>query len=44
LYIVKNENGKEIKTDLTEFAFSYGLSNPGKFKARLKDEIKDALK
>ncbi|MEI7663052.1 MAG: nitrophenyl compound nitroreductase subunit ArsF family protein [Bacteroidota bacterium] len=44
LYIVKAEKGKEIKTDLTEFAFSYGLSNPAKFKSRLKDEILNALK
>ena len=44
LYIVKTEKGKEIKTDLTEFAFSYGQNNPGKFKTRLKEEIMDALK
>jgi hypothetical protein len=44
LYIVKLEKGKEIKNDLTEFAFSCGLSNPSKFKTRLKEEIENALK
>ena len=44
LYIVRTLNGKEVKTDLTEFAFSYGQSNPGKFRARLKEEINSALK
>ena len=44
LYIMKIEKGKEIKTDLTEFAFSYGQSNPGKFKIGLKEEIMNALK
>ena len=44
LYIVKLENGKEISKDLTRFAFDYGQSNPGKFKAGLKDEIEKALK
>ena len=44
LYLVKTVNGKEIQTDLTEFAFSYGQSNPGKFRARLKEEINSALK
>ncbi|MCX6249690.1 MAG: nitrophenyl compound nitroreductase subunit ArsF family protein [Bacteroidetes bacterium] len=44
LYIVKNDQGKEVKNDLTEFAFSYGLSNPERFKARLKEEILKALK
>lgn len=44
LYIVKTENTKEIKTDLTSFAFDYGKSNPQKFKIRLKDEIETALK
>lgn len=39
LYIVKVEKGKVIKTDLTKFAFDYGLSNPLKFKKGLKDEI-----
>jgi len=44
LYLVKTEKGKEVKIDLTEFAFSYGLSNPVKFRSRLKDEIISALK
>jgi len=44
LYIVKVDKGKEIQKDLTRFAFDYGKSNPGKFKAGLKDEIEQALK
>lgn len=44
LYIVKHDKGKEMKTDLTEFAFSFSQNNPSKFKARLKDEIENALK
>ena len=44
LYIVKIEKGKEIKTDLTKFAFDFGLSNPLKFKKGLKDEIDKNLK
>jgi hypothetical protein len=43
LYIVKHDKGKELKTDLTEFAFSCSQNNPSKFKARLKDEIENAL-
>jgi hypothetical protein len=44
LYVVKLDKGKEIKTDLTEFAFSNAKANPLKFKYRLKDEINKALK
>ncbi len=44
LYLVKTEKGKEVKTDLTEFAFSFGLSNPVKFRSKLKDEVISALK
>ena len=44
LYVVKLEKGKEIKNDLTDFAFSTSQNNPSKFKARLKDEIENALK
>jgi hypothetical protein len=44
LYIVKYDKGKEIKNDLTDFAFSTSQNNPAKFKARLKDEIENALK
>ena len=43
LYIVKLDKGKEIQKDLTRFAFDYGKSNPGKFKADLKGEIEKAL-
>lgn len=43
LYVVKIENGKEIKKDLTKFAFDYGQSNPVKFKAGLKEEIRKAF-
>ena len=43
LYIVNNVNGKEIKNDLTEFAFSNAQNNPGKFKAGLKQEILKAI-
>jgi hypothetical protein len=43
LYIVKLDKGKEIKNDLTEFAFSNAKVNPLKFKYRLKDEIVKAL-
>jgi hypothetical protein len=32
LYVVKLDKGKEIKNDLTNFAFSNGQSNPLKFK------------
>ena len=44
LYIVKMEKGKEIQKDITRFAFDYGQSNTGKFKAGLKDEVEKALK
>jgi len=44
LYIVRLEKGKEIQKDLTQFAFDYGKSNPGKFKATLKTEIETALR
>lgn len=43
LYIVKLAKGKETQKDLTRFAFDYGKSNPGKFKADLKGEIEKAL-
>jgi hypothetical protein len=41
---VKHDKGKEIKTDLTDFAFSTSQNNPSKFKSRFKDEIENALK
>jgi len=44
LYIVKWAHGKELKTDLTHFAFDNGLSNPEKFRDGLKDEVDKALK
>ncbi len=44
LWFVKHEKGKEIKTDLTEFAFANGLSNVDKFKVGIRDEITKALK
>ena len=43
LYVVKTGNGKEIKKDLTKFAFDFGQSNPGKFRTGLKEEIIKAL-
>lgn len=44
LYVVKIEKGKEIKNDLTKFAFDNSLNNPLKFKKELKDEIAKSLK
>jgi hypothetical protein len=44
LYLVTFVKGKEVKKDLTEFAFSTCQSNPVKFKAGLKQEILTALK
>jgi hypothetical protein len=44
LFVVKWTNGKEVKTDLTHFAFDNGLSNPDRFRIGLKDEIDKALK
>jgi hypothetical protein len=44
LYIVKHDKGKEMNNDLTDFAFSCGLSNPVKFKNTLKEEVDKALK
>jgi hypothetical protein len=44
LYVVKHENGKEIKKDLTTFAFDYGKSDPVQFMAGLRDEVLKALK
>jgi len=44
LYLVTRVNGKEVKNDLTEFAFSTCQSHPVKFKAGLKQDILDALK
>ena len=44
LYIVKVMKGKGVKTDLTKFAFDFGLSNPMKFRKGLQDEIEKNLK
>jgi hypothetical protein len=44
LYVVNHRDGKEIKNDLTHFAFTYGLSNPERFKNELKEEIDKELK
>jgi hypothetical protein len=44
LYLVTSVKGKEVKNDLTEFAFSTCLNNPAKFKSGLKQEILQALK
>lgn len=44
LYLVTYVNGKEVKNDLTEFAFSCAQNNPGKFVSRMKAEINSAIK
>ena len=44
LYIVKIDKGKEIKNDLTKFAFDNSLSSPLKFKKGLKEEIEKGLR
>ncbi len=44
LFVVKLSNGKEIKSDLTHFAFDYGQNNPERYKNGLKNEIGKALK
>jgi hypothetical protein len=44
LYLVTFVKDREVKNDLTEFAFSNCQSNPGKFKSGLKEEILQSLK
>lgn len=44
LYIITQDHGKEVRTDLTEFAFANGQSNVEKFKVGIRDEIDKALK
>lgn len=44
LYIIKNDKGKEVRTNLTDFAFANGLSNVQKFRAGVVEEIDKALK
>lgn len=44
LYLVTFPSGRELKNDLTEFAFSNAKNNPAKFKSGLKEELTKALK
>lgn len=44
LYLVSFSGGKEVKKDLTGFAFSNAQDNPGKFKMALRDDIHAAIK
>lgn len=44
LYIISQDHGKEVRTDLTEFAFANGQSNVEKFKVGIRDEIEKVLK
>jgi hypothetical protein len=44
LWITRIAGGKEEKKDMTNFAFSYGRSNPEKFITGLKEEITKELK
>ncbi len=44
LYLVTFPNGKQVKNDLTEFAFSCAQNNPGKFISRMKAEINSSIK
>jgi hypothetical protein len=44
LILSQTVTGKETKTDLTDFAFSYGRNNPEKFISGLKDRITELLK
>jgi len=44
LFLTKNGSGKEVKTDMTDFAFSYARNNPEKFITGLKDRINELLK
>jgi hypothetical protein len=44
LFVVKISDGKETQNDLTHFAFTYGQTNPQRFKDGLKEEIGKALK
>jgi hypothetical protein len=43
LYLVTRVDGKEVKKDLSDFAFSYCQSDPEKFKTGLKQEILASL-
>ncbi len=44
LYLVSYSGGKEVKKDLTGFAFSNAQDNPGKFRMALRDDIHTAMK
>ena len=44
LYIVRNEEDKVEKTNLTDFAFANAKNNPAKFMDRVKEEVLNALK
>jgi hypothetical protein len=44
LFLTRISGGKESRTDMTEFAFSYARSNPDKFIGGLKDKINAQLK
>ncbi len=44
LFLTKTVSGKENKTDMTDFAFSYARNNPEKFTSGLKDKINELLK
>lgn len=43
LFVNKWQDGKETVNNLTEFAFASARSNPTKFKAELKAEIKKLI-
>ena len=44
LFLTKTNEGKESKSDMTDFAFSYARNNPEKFISGLKDKITELLK
>jgi hypothetical protein len=44
LFLTRTNAGKEKRSDLTDFAFSYGRNDPEKFMSGLKDKITDLLK
>jgi len=44
LFLTIRNTGKEAKTDMTDYAFSYARNNPDKFMTGLKDKINELLK
>ena len=44
LFLAKTTGGKESKTDLTDYAFSYARNSPDKFISGLKDKINELMK